>query len=105
MILEMPKSRSFGSPLGGHQHVGRLQVAVDDELAMRIGHRPHHLDEERQDLLQLTALAPGIDRHAVDILERQIRTAAFGEARVVQHRNGRMLQPGEDGALARDALG
>ena len=32
----MPKSSSLGSPVGGDQDVGRLEVAVDDQVLVRV---------------------------------------------------------------------
>ena len=78
---------------------------MDDKLAMRVGHRPHDLHEQTQDRFEIAPRAVRIDRLPVDVFERQIGPAFDRNAGVVQHRNGRMLQPGQDGALARNALG
>ena len=96
--------QQLGHAGGSDQHVAWLQVAVDDELRVRVSHRTHHLHEQPHHVLQVAALAPSVDRLAVDILQRQVRAAVGAESRVIQHGYVRMLQPREDFALASDAL-
>ena len=90
--------------VGRHQHVGGFEIAVDHQLAVGVGHGAHHLHHQPQHVLELTALAVRIDRHAIDVLERQIGPAAVGQPGIEQHCDVRMLQPRQDRPLARQAL-
>jgi hypothetical protein len=67
--------------VGGHEHVGRLQVAVHDEPRVRVRHRLRHLQEQPQARARGQRLlrAPGIDGHAVDVLEGEKGPAALVE--------------------------
>ncbi len=96
-----------GLALTCHQHVGRLQVAVHHQAAVRISHRPCHLHEqpELRPHAQPLDPAPGIDGLAVDVSQSQTWPAAVVHPGVVQPRDVRMLEQGVDVALARHAPG
>lgn len=90
----------------GDEDVARLEVAVHDEPAVRVRHRLGHLQDEAQPRVdrQAALAAMHVDRHAVDELHRQPGPALGGDAGVVQPRDARVLERGEDVALARHAL-
>ena len=47
-VLRQAPVHDHGLAEGAHQDVGRLEVAVDDALAVRVGHRLGHGQEVRQ---------------------------------------------------------
>ena len=102
----MPKSSSFTSPGRGHQDVGGLQVAVHDQVAVRVGDRLAHLREQRQALLERRAVlgAEGGDRPALHELHDHVGAAVGGDAAVVQARDARVLEARQDLALGLEAL-
>jgi hypothetical protein len=89
------------------QDVGRLQVAVDDEVRVCMLHGQQHLAEEPHALAQRqpALVAPGRDRLALDVLQREPRLPVARDAGVEQTRDVRMAQRGEDVALALEAHG
>jgi hypothetical protein len=91
----------------GDQDVRRLEVAVDDELRVGVRHRARDLQEQAQPLGQRQAAleAVGIDAPAVDMFQRQPRLAVGRDPGFVQARDVRVLQRGQDLALARQSLG
>ena len=68
----MPKSRSLDA-VGGDQEL-RLEVAVDDEILMRVVDGRRRLQEKRSRARdrQPVPVAVGVDGHAVDVLHHQI---------------------------------
>ena len=77
------------------------------EPAVREGHRLRHLQQQRsRDLdVQCPLAAIDIDRLALDVLEREERPPLRIGAGVVQPRDVRVLERGQDVALTRHALG
>src|SRR5678815_2030616 len=59
--------------LAGDKDVGRLQIAVNDEVRMRMANSPQHLAEDLDALANRLPMlvAPGRDGLALDILERK----------------------------------
>src|SRR5262249_42590905 len=82
-----------------------LDVAMDDEIAVRVSHRRQHIEKEPDALpdIELLPLAIPVDVLAGYVFQDQIRLAAGGYARIEQPRDVRMLQAGEHTALAREA--
>ncbi len=84
--------------VGSDQDVGRLEVAVDDELLVRV------LDRVADPAQQVDALAdaeplriaPAVDRLAVDVFHDQVRMAVRRRAAIQQARDVRMVEAGED---------
>ena len=89
-----------------YQDIRRLDVAMDDEVAMGVLHRRAHLKEQQHALAQVGPMvfAPGIDALALDVLHRQERLAVCQHAAIEQMRNARMLQPRQHLPLAGEAL-
>ena len=91
-----------------HQHVRRLDVAVDDPLLMGVLDRLADGDEQLQPLLRREVIAVAVlgDRHALDQLHHEVRAAGVGGAGVedagdvgvVHHRQGLAfgLEAGDD---------
>ena len=89
----------------GDQDVGRLEIAMDDEIAVRVGDRRTDLQQQREPRAHVepARVAPARDRRAGDVFEREIRRAVVRDAAVVQLRDVRMHEPREDFALAQEA--
>ena len=89
------------------QDVGRLEIAMDDQSRMRVRDRAGDLRDERDPgaYVELVLAAVDVDRLAFDVLEREIRPAVLGDARVIQASDVRMLERREDLALLSRALG
>ena len=88
--------------LAGDEDVRRLEVAVDHQVRMRIGDRVAHLEEDRELGREGESglRAEAVDRHPLDVLERQVRSAVRRDPAVDQTRDARMLEPRQDLALA-----
>ena len=69
-----------------HQHVGGLDVAVDDQVGMGVGHGGQHIEKEADARLhvELVFVAILVDVHAVDIFEDEIGLPVRGDARIEQ---------------------
>ena len=81
VALATPKSITFGTGslvVLGHQHVRRLDVAVDDPLLMGVLDRLADRHEQLQPLArrQLLLVAVLRDRHALDQFHDEVRPAA-----------------------------
>ena len=86
----------------GHEHVRRLQVAVDDQVGVGVRDGRLHVQEQADALLDAEALvvAEAIDVLAVDVLEHQVRLTGARHPGVDQPGDVRVRQPGEDRPLA-----
>lgn len=87
------------------QDVARLGVAVHDEAAVRVLHGGADGREELEALAERGAVAVAMDveRHAVDVLHDEVGEPLVGHAAVEQRADVRVVQPGEDLALAAEA--
>ena len=102
--------------VAGHQHVRRLQIAMDDPLLVRVLHRVADRDEELQPLAQGQVVGIAIlgDRHALDQLHDEVGPTALrragiedlGDVRVVHHRQDLpfRFEPGDDPAAVHARL-
>jgi hypothetical protein len=88
----------LGRAVGRHQDVGRLDVAVDDQVLVRVLNGRADLLEESQPLLrpQVLALAIEVEADAIDIFHHQVRHALPGRAAVQQAGDVRVVEVGED---------
>ena len=93
-------------PLVGHQNVRRLDVAMDDEVLVRVGQRAHAFDE-RHALAQAQAAraAPVVDALAVDQLHHEIREPVGRGAGIEQSRDAGVIEVRQHLALEAEALG
>ena len=89
----------------GDQDVARLQIAVDDEVAVRVMHGIADAPEQGQARLhgQGVALAVLVDGHALDEIHHQVRLAAVGGAGVDQPGDVGVIEAGEDLPLTGEA--
>ena len=103
--LAMPKSSSLGTPSCVDEHVGRLDVAVDDQVLVRVLHRRGQLQEEVEPRVGVEFAAIGVvdQRRAVDILHHQVGPSVGGGAAVEQPRDVRVVESGEDLPLGAEA--
>jgi hypothetical protein len=82
--------------IAGDEHVGRLEVAVDDPLLVRVLHGLADQDEQLQPFPGREAMPVAVlgDGHALDQLHHEVRAAGrraagiedLGDVRVVHHR-------------------
>ena len=89
----------------GDQDVRRLQVAVHDQVRVRVADRVAGLQEQREPLRQrrLPLQRPVGDRFAVDVFQREVGLAVLGGAGIEQARDVGVLQPREDLPFAGEA--
>ena len=102
----MPKSSSLTVPSGGDEDVLRLDVAVDDEVAMRVRDAGADLLEERNAFAHREPAvgAVPIDGHAVHVLHHEVEQVVGGRARIQQSRDVGMLEPREQLPLAQEPI-
>ena len=89
-----------------HQQVGGFQVAVDDQVAVRMRHRFQHLREQLHALaqVQLARVAPLVDGRAVDVFHDEVGIAFVAEAAVEQGGDVGMAQLRQQLAFAQETL-
>ncbi|MEZ5459955.1 MAG: hypothetical protein R3E65_11820 [Steroidobacteraceae bacterium] len=94
-----------GFALGIDQDVAGLEVAMHDEIAVRVvdGTTHFHHQLESRAGVERVPVAPGIDRCALDILQHQVGDAVVAAPAIEQSRNVRMRQRGEDLPLGFEA--
>src|SRR5262249_32977634 len=93
------------APVGCDENIRRLEIAMNDEMLMRVADGVAHVLEEREPVVERErspVAVPG-DRHAVDELHRKVGKPARGDATVDQPRDVRMLEQGEDPPLLEKA--
>ena len=95
----------LGFARGRHQDVRWFQIAMHDQVAMRVLHRVADFQQQLHAPADIQALpiAPLRDRLAVDEFEGEIRRAIVADAAIVQLRDVRMGQPGQRVAFAQEA--
>ena len=88
------------------EDVRGLQVAMQDQVAVGMRNGRQHVDEQPDPRLdiELSCVAPAVDRGSLDVLENQIGLARGRDASVEQLRNVRMRQARKDVALASKSL-
>src|SRR5262249_27915725 len=93
--------QQLGPALRRYQDVRRLDVAMDDEVAVREGDGAADLLKDGEPLLEggRPALAVVEKRLALDVLHDEVRLAFGRGAAVEELRDVRMLQPRRDPAL------
>ena len=89
-----------------HQHVRGFDIAVDDELAVRVLHRVAKRQDQADAIIDRELVRTGeIDnRRAVNVLHDKIGRAGFGAAAVQQSRDVRVVEIGENLAFLDETL-
>src|SRR6187455_740280 len=82
-----------------YQDISRLDVAMDDELAVRVVHRVAHDAEQSQalgrgELVRIAIIVNGFS--ALDQFHHEVRQAVFGRAAIEQPSDVRMVQSREN---------
>ncbi len=93
-------------PIGVNQDVARLQVAMDDQMAVRVVDRRAHRSKQSQPLIdrQPVFVAVGVDGRALDVLHDEIGLAAFRYAAVEEMGDVGVGDARQDLALGEEAL-
>ena len=104
--LARPKSVTLGVAVGGQQDVGRLQVAMDDALAVGLGDAARHGFDQLGGPLRRPgrAVETPVQAAAVDVLQLEERQAV-GLADVVDLHDVGVLQPGDGLRFGQEADG
>ena len=95
----------LGDAVLGDQHVGRLDVAVDHQVLVRVLHRRGQLQEDVEPRVGVEHARFGVldQRRAVDELHHQVRPAVGRRAAVEQPGDVGMVEAGEDLPLGAEA--
>src|SRR5262245_60105439 len=93
-------------PLGRHEHVGRLEISMHDQLAVRVRHSAGHLQNECNTRTNIELLLPAvkIDVPSFDVFERQPGNTSRTDSCVVETRDAGMREFREYVALALQSL-
>ena len=88
------------------QHVGGLEVAVHDEVGVRVRDRLQDVEKETEACLdpQRVVIAIAVDALTVDVFEDEIGLACWRHAGIDEVRDVRVGEPGEDVAFAPEPL-
>ncbi len=89
-----------------HEDVGWFEIPMDHQVRVCMRDRVAHLQEEteaRRDI-QISLVAPAIDRLTLHVLEHQIQRAERRGARVQKPRDVRMRKLSQNPAFANEAL-
>ena len=88
------------------QHVRRFEVAVNDQIRVRLRDCGEYFEKQAQARTDIETLgvAVDVDRLALDVLEHEVRLTRVGDAGVDQSRDVRMRKSREEAALATKAF-
>ena len=92
--------------VGIDQHVAGLEIAVHDQLPMRVIDHPRDFRQQRQARIQAKRVNAHVvrQRFATDVVHRQIRATVGSDASVEQGRDRRMVELGKNPAFLQEAL-
>src|SRR5262249_18124924 len=95
------------APLLRHENVARLEIAMNDEAAMRVRDDLAHLPEQLQPPFEAEPLRVAVlgERGAFNIFHDHVGPAIARDAAIEEPRDARMLEPREDVALGVKARG
>ena len=101
-----PEVEQLDLPIDPDQHVGRLDVAVHDQVGVCVSDRLQHVEEQAETGLdsQRVFAAVAVDAQAVHVLEDEIRLARRRHARIDEVRDVRVGEAGENVAFAPEPL-
>ena len=92
-------------PAGGiHQNVRRLEIAVDNQAPVGVGHAFADLEKELQAAAHVKLGRVDIDGNAFDVFHHQERPSFGGVAGIDHVDDGGVLQGGEQLALGEKAI-
>ncbi len=96
----------FRRTVGGHENVRWFDVAMNDEMLMRVRDGRADLSKEYEPRLDRQPARPAVlvDRQAVDVLEHEVRNPFVGGPTVEQARDIRVIEAGEDLSFVTEAL-
>ncbi len=102
----MPKSSSFTCPSAVTSTLDgfRSRCTTSCACACATARTTSTKSRSRAAVSSACCVAPGSDRLALDVLERQVRPARLGPAGIEQLRDVRVVERGQHRALAREAL-
>src|SRR5205814_2698571 len=85
----------------GDEHIRRLDVAVDDQIGMRVADRGEHVDKKAQPFIdaQSVRIAIAVDPLSFDVLEDEVRLPGGRYAGVDQPSDVRLREAREDAAF------
>ena len=88
------------------EHVGRLEVAVHDQVGVRVGDGLQDIEEQAQPGLDAERVlgAVAVDALTVDVLDDEIRLARLRHPGIDEVGDVGMGQPGQEVAFAPEAL-
>ena len=94
--------QQFRLPILADQHIGRLEVAMHDQVRVSVGHRTQHFEEKADSRfhIQFLPVAVAIDAVTLDIFENQIRLTRGRYPSIDKFRNVRMREPSKNAAFA-----
>jgi hypothetical protein len=103
--VEQPRDaeiEQFGFAVAVDEDVGRLEIAMDDEPAVRILDRGADLEEQFDARAQgeRMRVAPAVEPFAIDVFHGQERHAVGAAAGIDEMRDVRMAERGEDAPSA-----
>ena len=101
-----PEVEQLDLPIDPDEHVRRLDVAVHDQVGVRVGDSLQHIEEQAETGLdsQRMFAAVAVDAQTVHVLEDEIRLARRRHPRIDEVRDVRVGEPGENVAFAPEPL-
>lgn len=89
----------------GHQDVAGLEIAVDDEVLVRVLYAGADLEKELKGVGDPQVLSIGelVDANSVDVLHHEVRPAIFECAAIEQPRDRRVLERGKNLAFGAES--
>ena len=90
----------------GDEDVCRLQVAMNDEMAVRVANRSKHALEQGDSCFEakFKSIAVSVDRLTLDIFEHEVGLRIVDDPGIDEARDIGMIQPAEHSALAAESL-
>ena len=100
--LGNPKVEQLHLAVISDQYVRRLEVAVHDQVGVRLGYGPQHIEKQPNARFDIepVLVAVAIDVIAFNVFENEIRLSSLRHSGIDQFRDVRMNQKGENAALA-----
>ncbi len=101
-----PEVEQFDGAVGGHHHVRRFDVAMDDQVGVGAGHGIEHRQEQfdPRPWPEAAVVRVFVDPFALDVLEDEVGLADLGDPRIEQFADVGMVEPGQHGALEHEPL-